>query len=129
MYVNVRQIARICHEANLAYCSSIGDQSQLSWDAAPEWQRESAVNGVQFHLTEAEAGREPSPSASHENWLKEKTEQGWRYGPEKNVETKEHPCFLPYDELPTEQKQKDFIFIGIVKAFLSNSPVAAKASA
>lgn len=51
-----------------------------------------------------------TPSASHESWLKQKTEEGWKYGEVKNPETKEHPCFVPYEQLPNEQKAKDYIF-------------------
>ena len=36
-----------------------------------------------------------------------------------NQETKkEHPCFVPYEELPTEQKAKDFLFRGVVHALV-----------
>ena len=44
----VTAIARVCHEANWAYCESQGDHSQAPWDEAPEWQRQSAVNGVLY---------------------------------------------------------------------------------
>ena len=50
--LNEVQIASICHEANRAYCLSIGDESQPEWATAPDWQRVSAINGVRFHLTE-----------------------------------------------------------------------------
>ena len=106
-------VAQVAHEANRAYCQTIGDNSQLPWDQAPEWQKESAVNGVVFHLKNPNAG----PSGSHENWLKEKAENGWKYGPVKDAEKKEHPCFRPYNSLPIEQRVKDYIFCGIVKAF------------
>lgn len=109
-YMNVISIAKVAHEINKAYCESIGDNSQPSWDEAPEWQRSSAINGVNFHLADPSA----SPSASHESWLKQKTEEGWKYGPTKNPETKEHPCFVPYDELPVSQRSKDFLFKQIV---------------
>lgn len=104
------KIARVCHEVNKAYCESIGDFSQPNWDEAPEWQRSSAVNGVQFHLDNPDA----PPSASHDSWLKQKEEEGWKYGPVKNHETKEHPCFVPYEQLPAEQKAKDFLFKQVV---------------
>lgn len=111
------QIARVCHEANRAYCASIGDQSQPSWENAPAWQTASAIAGVEFHLTSIANGIKPSPSASHDSWLEEKRNAGWKYGPVKNPETKEHPCFVPYAQLPFEQKLKDYIFVGIVEAF------------
>ena len=112
-------IAQVAHEINKAFCESIGDNSQPTWENAPDWQKSSAINGVQFHLDNLNA----SPSASHESWLKQKTEEGLKYGKVKNAETKEHPCFVPYNELPIEQKSKDFLFKQIIhslKPFLNN---------
>lgn len=113
----VASIAQICHEANAAYCRTIGDNSQPSWNDAPQWQKDSAIKGVEFHLKALAAGTTPSPSASHDSWLEEKRADGWKYGPVKNPDTKEHPCFMPYDGLPLEQRLKDYIFGAIVKAF------------
>lgn len=110
--VDVEGIARVCHEANRAYCLTIGDDSQPAWEDAPEWQRDSAINGVGFHLYNPGAGA----AASHESWLAEKAAAGWSYGPVKDAEKKEHPCFVPYDELPVEQRRKDFLFGAIVGA-------------
>jgi hypothetical protein len=110
--MTVEQIAQVAHEVNKAYCSSIGDNSQPNWSDAPEWQQLSAVNGVVFHLQNPEA----SPSASHESWLKQKTEEGWVYGAEKNSVKKQHPCCVPYYELPAEQKSKDFLFNQVIKS-------------
>lgn len=106
------QIAQIVHEANRAYCQTLGDDSQVSWDEAPEWQKSSVVNGVEGIL----AGTITKPEQSHESWLAEKERTGWKYGPVKNVETKEHPCYVPYSQLPSEQQAKDAIFFGIVRA-------------
>lgn len=105
-------IARICHQANKAYCESIGDHSQKDWESCESWQRESAVKGVEFKLANPEA----SNSAQHESWLAEKLRSGWKYGPVKDPEKKEHPCCVPYDELPIEQKKKDGLFAAIVNA-------------
>jgi hypothetical protein len=121
--MDVKQIAQVCHEANRAYCETIGDRSQLAWDEAPGWQRKSAVAGVEFHLKTLEAGREPQPSASHESWLAEKKADGWKFGPVKDPLSKEHPCFVPYEQLPAEQKLKDFIFCAVVKGFYSAATV------
>lgn len=115
--IDAEQIAQICHEANRAYCQTIGDNSQPTWDKAPAWQRESAIDGVNFHLAGLLQGERPNPAASHENWLKEKTAAGWTYGPEKKPELKQHPCFVPYEELPVAQKMKDYVFCSIVEAF------------
>jgi len=114
---DLEQIARVCHEANRAYCSTLGDNSQPPWNEAPEWQRDSAIHGVVHHLSTLKRGEEPTPSSSHESWLAQKKDDGWKYGPVKDPNKKEHPCFVSYSELPLSQKMKDFIFVGIVKAF------------
>lgn len=106
------QIAIVCHEANRAYCLALGDTSQPSWADAPEWQRASARNGVRFHIENPGS----PPSASHDSWLEEKRATGWKFGPVKDPEKKEHPCFVPYNELPAEQQRKDALFIAVVEA-------------
>lgn len=99
-------IARKCHELNRAYCLTHGDTSQLPWNEAPQWQRDSAINGVLFHIANPDAG----PSASHENWLTQKRVEGWVYGTEKDEVMKTHPCMLPFDKLPEAQQMKDVLF-------------------
>ena len=115
MPLSIEEIAKVCHEANRAYCKALGDDSQLPWEEAPQWVRTSATNGVRFHLDNPNAG----PSGSHENWLREKEKEGWKYGEVKDPEKKEHPCYVPYDQLPKEQQAKDYIFTAIVKTLSS----------
>lgn len=118
--MEVEQIAQVAHEVNASYCASIGDSSQPSWENAPDWQKTSAINGVKFHLDNPDA----STSASHESWLREKGATGWKYGPIKDPDKKEHPCFVPYDQLPVEQRTKDYLFHQIVHSlqkFISNA--------
>ena len=107
----IQSIARVCHEVNRAYCLSLGDVSQLAWDEAPEWQRTSCINGVRHHLDHPGT----TPEGSHEVWLAEKKAAGWKYGPVKDAEKKEHPCCLPYSELSESDKAKDYIFRAIVR--------------
>lgn len=104
--------ARATHEANRAYCLALGDTSQPAWEDAPEWQRSSAVNGIKGVL----AGN--GPEESHQSWLAEKEAAGWKFGPVKNPDAKEHPCFVPYAELPASQKQKDHVFVGVATAMI-----------
>jgi hypothetical protein len=106
----IEACARGAHEVNRAYCFAIGDTSQVAWDSAPVWQRESARNGVEGVL------QGNTPKQSHESWLEEKRKTGWKYGPVKDADKKEHPCFLPYDELPPEQAAKDELFVSTVRA-------------
>lgn len=106
----VQDVARICHETNRAYCEALEDFSQVPWSDAPAWQKESAINGVLHHLENPTAG----PASSHECWLKEKEAAGWKYGPVKDPEKKEHPCFVPFEDLPESQRMKDHLFTTIV---------------
>lgn len=108
----VTLIAMAAHEANRAYCASLGDLTQLLWDDAPDWQKDSAIAGVNMHLANPDA----TPEDSHASWLAEKVSAGWVYGPVKDAEKKEHPCCVPYAELPEAQKAKDYIFRGVVHA-------------
>jgi hypothetical protein len=119
--MNVATIARIAHEVNRAYCASIGDHSQPAWEDAPEWQRNSAVAGVTAHLA-----NDLTPEQSHESWLAVKMVDGWKYGPAKDAEKKEHPCFCPYADLPAEQRAKDYLFRGVVHAFKPIEPLPDK---
>lgn len=109
----IEQIAKVCHEVNRAYCQSIGDNSQTTWEKAPKWQKESAKNGVLFHITNPRS----KPCDSHNNWLKEKKTAGWVYGKIKDAEKKTHPCMVTYSKLPKNQRVKDSLFIAVVRSF------------
>ena len=104
------KIAKLCHQVNRAYCASIGDDSQLPWEEAPQWQRDSAIAGAKFALENPDVG----PEHLHEAWVQDKINAGWVFGPVKDAGKKEHPCLVPYGQLPTEQKAKDAIFCAIV---------------
>ena len=109
-------IAEICHIVNKAYCDAIGDLSQTPWNDAPDWQKESAINGVKFHME-----NDVTPEQSHESWMKQKLDDGWVYGAKKNVDKKEHPCMVLYSDLPEEQRMKDKLFKAVVDSFKEQS--------
>jgi hypothetical protein len=106
------QIARVCHEANRGYCEAIGDSTQKPWNEAEQWQRDSALRGVEY----ATANPNAPASAQHDAWLADKVKDGWQYGPVKDPAKKEHPCIIPYDGLPVEQRLKDALFKAVVNA-------------
>jgi hypothetical protein len=108
-------IAMACHEINRAYCQALGDNSQDAWADAPDWQKDSAMLGVELHASNPDAG----PQASHESWMAQKVADGWIYGPIKDPEAKTHPCLVPFDELPADQQAKDFIFRAVVHSMLA----------
>ena len=110
-------IARIAHEVNRAYCRALGDHSQSPWREAPQWQKDSAINGVKFLLANPAA----TPEKMHDNWMRQKKDDGWTYSTVKNADKKEHPCMVPYDQLPKEQQVKDHLFHAVVKSMAEDA--------
>ena len=43
----------------------------------------------------------------HEVWAQERIAQGWTYGSQRDDANKKHPCLIPYEDLPEEEKQYD----------------------
>ena len=43
----------------------------------------------------------------HEVWARTRLDQGWTYGPQRDDAAKLHPCLVPYDDLPEEEKVYD----------------------
>lgn len=109
------EIARIAHQANKAICEAFGDKSQKDWEEAAGWQQLSAEAGVQFVRDNLDA----SPSAQHDAWMNDKLNDGWRYGPVRDPDNKLHHCLVPYEQLPPEQRAKDYVFRAVVLALLS----------
>ena len=44
---------------------------------------------------------------THEVWSENRIKDGWTYGSERNDEKKHHPCLVPYEMLPEEEKKYD----------------------
>ena len=112
--IEIVAIAKVCHEANRAFCAVNGDESQMYWNVAPAWQRQSAIEGVQFHMDNPDARYEDA----HEKWMKRKLLEGWIWGPEKDEGSKQHPCIMPFEMLPDHQQAKDRLFRSIVHALV-----------
>lgn len=43
----------------------------------------------------------------HDDWVKERTEQGWRYGPTVSLSERTHPLLRPWDEIPEQYRKVD----------------------
>lgn len=96
----VEFIARIRHIAWISYQIAAGQpyNAEMNKD-----QMHSLIDGVYYLWEHPEATAE----TNHENWMRMKIEQGWKYGEEKDFEAKTHPDLVPYDELPEIEKRKD----------------------
>lgn len=110
--LTVSQIARVAHELNRSYCRELGDNSIVGWDDTTDDIKASTIAGVRNVLHNPAI----TPEDSHHAWHDYKSKQGWVYGPEKDANKKEHPCMMPFQHLPAEQRVKDVIFIGLVRA-------------
>jgi class 3 adenylate cyclase len=44
---------------------------------------------------------------THEVWARERMAQGWKYGTKRDDNLKEHPCLVPYKDLPESEKKVD----------------------
>lgn len=108
----ITTIAMACHEANKVWCMSEGDYSQKHWNEAEEWQRDSAIKGVEFRLNNPDAKHD----TQHNAWMADKINDGWGYGITKDAEKKTHPCIVPFEQLPLFQQKKDALFCAIVDA-------------
>lgn len=105
-------IARTCHEANrVLQLNHDDEQVSYAWHIASEEQKASAIEGVKKALEGATA------IELHEAWARRKLEDGWVYGETKDEGIRTHPCLVPYDKLPEEQRLKDHMFRAIVKSF------------
>lgn len=43
----------------------------------------------------------------HDVWALARMEQGWTFGAKRDDENKKHPCLVPYEDLPEEEKDYD----------------------
>jgi hypothetical protein len=105
------EIARVIHASN-------AELQRIQDDPVPSlpWDSESAElrAGVIANVRNARDGM--TPRLLHEMWVRDKQEHGWKLGPEKDSEAKTHPCMVPYQELPDYQRDKNRLFVAIVRS-------------
>jgi len=47
--------------------------------------------------------------SNHDQWARQRLSDGWRHGPRRDDSSKEHPCLVPYEDLPEAEKEYDRI--------------------
>lgn len=70
-----------------------------------EDQLKSLINGVKFALSNPYM----TPEENHENWMKMKYSQDWKYGKIKDFKKKTHPDLVPFDDLSKIEQKKDIM--------------------
>ena len=105
-----KPLAKLCHDINKAYCEGIGDYSVPTWEDTTTEHKQSLVRGIEFYMENPNA----TPEDIHNNWMKDKSADGWVYGEVKDAEKKTHPCMVPYHSLPQEQRVKDALLKTVV---------------
>lgn len=43
----------------------------------------------------------------HEVWAESRISEGWQYGEDRSDAFKQHPCLVPYEDLPENEKAYD----------------------
>jgi len=109
------KVAEIAHTVNRLYRTRLcSEEPGPTWAEAPDWEQRSVRVGVQAVADNPAT----TPVDSHSSWMALKQEEGWKHGDVKSAAKKEHPCLLPYDQLPAEQRMKDRLFIAVVRSLL-----------
>lgn len=98
-----RRVSRFLMEMadSLSREYGIGSSFAASADDNPSSGLEEELPRELCHL------RELMAENVHNVWMATREGQGWKYGPERNDTTKEHPCMVPYDKLTEEEKEYD----------------------
>jgi hypothetical protein len=105
------EIARVVHEAARALQAVQGDPVPAPpWAEARPQMRATAVESVRRVMDGAD------PEANHAQWCEQMTRDGWTWGVLKDPLARTHPCLVPYADLPGHQRDKDELFVAIVRA-------------
>lgn len=73
----------------------------MSYEPAPIDTSGVALSDEIRHLTELLARN------THDVWARQRLSEGWRFGPRRDDASKEHPCLIPYEQLPEPEKEYD----------------------
>jgi hypothetical protein len=57
---------------------------------------------------------------THDIWATRRIAEGWSYGPRRDDDQKQHPCLVPYPDLPTGEADYDRAMVtGLIEAMLA----------
>lgn len=105
-------VARVVHEALRAWARGHGQEDIPAWERAPDWM----IASTRRSVCDALERPDETGEAQHEQWLRQKMEDGWQYGPVKDPEKKTHPLMVPWEALPDFERRKDRLLQAVVRA-------------
>ncbi len=100
------------HEAMRAWQKANGQAPAPPWSRAPKWMKEASVASVTWRINNPNA----TASAQHDQWMAQKTADGWKFGKTKDAKKKTHPMMTPYRSLPVFEQRKDALVNAVVDA-------------
>jgi hypothetical protein len=57
---------------------------------------------------------------AHDIWASERLRDGWTFGPERDDAERQHPCLVPYAQLPERERDYDRTMVmGSIRAMLA----------
>ncbi len=103
------ELPKFMKEDNREAARRIGDVLGLAGlilaprKASQEWsdEEQATIRGI------IEQSLEVLAEGEHDGWVDSRLRHGWRLGPKKNIEAREHPSLKPYAELSEKEKNKD----------------------
>ena len=116
--LSLTQMGRVWVSIVRDYCAFAGHDIPGHFDARPEEFQIGLLSAIDKHMDNYPNAQ--TPEESHNLWLAKHAQMGWVYGSCRNEEAKTHPCMVPYDELPNDQKLKDVLFIAFCRACAEN---------
>lgn len=73
----------------------------MSYEPKPIDTSNIQLTGDVLELTEKLA------ESNHDNWARQRLEEGWTLGSKRDDKRKKHPGLVPYSELPESEKEYD----------------------
>lgn len=110
----INQIAQECHLKNDELMLANGEvPNSTSWHEMDDHMKDMNIKSVKKALLN------PNLTAKdmHDEWMKNKIADGWRYGITKDADQKTHPLIIDFDKMNDIDKLKDQIFIDVVNKY------------
>ena len=77
------------------------DMKQNAYTPQPIFTEDIILSDEILHLSERIAQN------VHDVWAASRVAEGWTWGEKRDEVVKQHPCLIPYDELPESEKEYD----------------------